>query len=151
MTLGDEIRFSAGQINQIGAEAEAAYPDECCGLLVGVLNGHVYEVSRVVASPNVAEARAHDRFEVDPQVRIDLMRELRHTDQSIIGHYHSHPDHGAVPSETDLAQAYEPELVWVITSVLAGQARESAGHVLDPATGRFRQIELRVDGAVSGF
>lgn len=151
MTLGDEIRFTAGQINQIGAEAEAAYPEECCGLLVGVLNGRVYEVSRVVASPNIVEARALDRFEVDPQVRIDLMRELRHTDESIIGHYHSHPDHGAVPSETDLAQAHEPELVWVITSVLAGQARESAGHVLDPETGRFRQIELRVDGAVSGF
>ena len=68
MTLGDEIRFSAGQIDQIGAEAEAAYPEECCGLLVGVLKGHVYEVSRVVASPNVAETRARDRFEVDPQV-----------------------------------------------------------------------------------
>lgn len=151
MILGDEIRFSAGQIDQIGAEAEAAYPEECCGLLVGVLNGHVYEVSRVVASPNVVETRAHDRFEVDPQVRIDLMRDLRHTDESIIGHYHSHPDHGAHPSETDLAQAHEPELVWVIISVLAGQARESAGHVLDPETGGFRQIGLRVDGAVSGF
>ena len=151
MILGDEIRFSAGQINQIGAEAEAAYPKECCGLLVGVLTGHVYEVSRVVASPNIVETRAHDRFEVEPQVRIDLMRDLRHTNESIIGHYHSHPDHGAHPSETDLAQAYEPGLVWVITSVLAGQARESAGHVLDPETGSFRQIELRVDGAISGF
>ena len=58
-------------------EAEAAYPKECCGLLIGRDNGAgALVVTRVVISNNLAQGSGHDRFEVDPQVRFNVMREL---------------------------------------------------------------------------
>jgi proteasome lid subunit RPN8/RPN11 len=134
----------------ISDAAEAAYPDECCGLLIGRDNGAgALVVTRVVECENIAEGRVHDRFEVDPQVRFNIMRELDDNAKQglsfhrIIGHYHSHPDHPAQPSETDLSKAYEPDLVWLITSVVDGQAVHTTAHVVDSEGRQFREIPLR--------
>ncbi len=130
--------------------AEAAYPQESCGLLVGRDDGAgTLVVTRVVESPNLAEPGIKDRFEVDPQVRFNVMRELDNNAKQglaqhrIIGHYHSHPDHPAQPSKTDLDMAYEPDLVWLITSVVDGQAVHSTAHVVDAQARQFREIPLR--------
>jgi len=130
--------------------AESAYPRECCGLLIGRNDGAASViVTRVVESPNVTEGPGRDRFEIDPQIRFNVMRELdeaaangngaRHR---IIGHYHSHPDHPAQPSETDLKMAYEPDLVWLITSVVDGQATLTTAHAVDAQATQFWQIPL---------
>ena len=129
--------------------AETAYPKECCGLLVGRDNGvGSVVVTRVVESRNLAEGTGHDRFEVDPQVRFNVMKELDSETKidgfqhRIIGHYHSHPDHPAQPSETDLKMAFEPDLVWMITSVVAGQATLTTAHCVSADRAQFRQIPL---------
>jgi [CysO sulfur-carrier protein]-S-L-cysteine hydrolase len=106
----------------IVAAAEAAYPRECCGLLAGRTTPGGILVTRVVASRNTADGDQRDRFEVDPQVRFDLMRALEGSDERLVGHYHSHPDHPAIPSATDRRMAHEPDLVWLITAVAAGRA-----------------------------
>ena len=130
-------------------EAEAAYPKECCGLLIGRDNGAgALVVTRVVISNNLAQGSGHDRFEVDPQVRFNVMRELDEcatndgTRHRIIGHYHSHPNHPAQPSVTDLDMAYEPNLVWLITSVVDGQATLTTAHCVNADGSQFRQIPL---------
>ena len=130
--------------------AEAAYPREACGLLVGRDNGAgALVVTRVVESDNLAEGDRTDRFEIDPQLRFNIMRELDQNTRDdlshhrIIGHYHSHPDHPAQPSKTDLALAYEPDMVWLITSVLDGQAVHTTAHVVDAEGLQFREIPLR--------
>lgn len=130
--------------------AETAYPKECCGLLVGRDDGAgSLLVTRVVESPNLAEGSGRDRFEVDPQIRFNVMRQLdeeanngaaRHR---IIGHYHSHPDHPAQPSATDLQMAYEPDLVWLITSVVDGQATLTTAHAVTPDGSQFHPLPLR--------
>ena len=129
------------QLKQIADAAEAAYPVECCGLLIGTGRRDL-RVTRVVASPNLAAGR-NDRFEVDPALRLRLMRELGDGPERLIGHYHSHPDHPAEPSAIDLAMAFEPELVWLIVAVEAGQAIQMAAHRPDPAGRRFRPVRLR--------
>ena len=130
-------------------EAEAAYPKECCGLLVGRDNGAgALVVTRVVISDNLAQGSGHDRFEVDPQVRFNVIRELDEcaadngTRHRIIGHYHSHPNHPAQPSIPDLDMAYEPNLVWLITSVVDGQATLTTAHCVNSDGSQFRQIPL---------
>lgn len=118
--------------------AETAYPEESCGLLIGRLDdaGRAV-VTRVCPSANVAEADRRTAFEVDPAIRFAVMRRLEGTDERIVGHYHSHPDHTPEPSARDLAMAFEPEFIWLITEVAIGRARAS------------RAFAVAVDG--SGF
>ena len=136
------ITCSQSQLNQIKAAAEAAYPSECCGLLVG--SGNSLVVSRVVSSPNLLTDQGPDRFEIDPQIRIDLERKLRGSAEQIIGHYHSHPDHLAMPSATDLAMAFEPDLIWLIVSVRDGQAAEIKTHQLDQTANKFMEVNCKI-------
>ena len=124
--------------------AEAAYPRECCGLLIGrQQGGGDFTVTETAASRNVAEGDRKDRFEVDPQVRFDVMRRLEGGPEKIIGHYHSHPDHTGEPSATDFEMAFEPEMVWLIVAVDNGLAQRPRAHIVDMAAGCFREIELR--------
>ncbi|MBL6945743.1 MAG: M67 family metallopeptidase [Rhodospirillales bacterium] len=126
--------------------AEAAYPLECCGLLVGYAEPpQDLIVTRVEVSPNIAEENAGERFEVSPKLRLDLMRALEGGPERIIGHFHSHPDHPAQPSPRDLERAWEPDLIWLITSVLDGQAIHTTAHVLDADGLQFREVSLHTD------
>ncbi|MAF46955.1 MAG: M67 family metallopeptidase [Rhodospirillales bacterium] len=143
------ITLTATQRNLILAEAEAAYPDECCGLLVG-RGGETRNVtvSRVVPAANVAPDdpghSVRDRFEVDPQARFDLERELRAGPDAVIGHYHSHPDHPAEPSARDLAKAFEPSLIWLITGVMSGRAENLRAFRLADGGGGFDEVVLEI-------
>lgn len=142
---GGLVRIRFDLLEAINDQAQNAYPGECCGLLAGrpVPDGTL-TVTRVVASANTAEPPAPDRFEVDPQVRFDLMRALEGTDEEVIGHYHSHPDHPAKPSDTDLAMAFEPELVWLITAVINGTAGRTRAWRLDRDAKSVEALELEV-------
>ncbi len=127
------IRLRDADLRRIEAAAEAAYPREACGLLVGRAEGNAIVVEEVVASDNIAHAA--DEFEVDPQVRIDTERRLRGCTASVVGLYHSHPDHPANPSARDAARAWEPELIWLITPVERGRAGRTLAHKPDPSGG----------------
>ncbi len=141
------ISLSEQHLKLIQDAAEAAYPAECCGLLVGNIQGDNHIVTRVVSSPNILADQAKDRFEIDPQIHIDLERELRDSPDQIIGHYHSHPDHPPVPSETDLKMAYGPLLIWLIVSVEKGKFAELKAHQINENTQDFVEITLEVTGA----
>ena len=135
------IRLRADQLAQIRTAAERAYPEECCGLLVGH-GSDVLEVTRVVESPNIRRDRARDRFEVDPKIRLAVERAVRGTSERLVGHYHSHPDHPARPSEIDRSMAFEPELVWVIVGVGAAGVLDIRAYKLREADADFVAIDL---------
>ena len=129
-------------------EAETAAPEECCGLLVGRnwtegQSDNDLVVTRVAPSTNVIEGDPLKSFEVDPKLRFDLMREIKDTDKRIIGVYHSHPDQSAQPSARDLAQAWEPELTWLIVSLINGQAVHTTAHALNADANQFEEVGLR--------
>ena len=96
----------------------------------------------ILYEKNKALPGRNDRFEVDPELRLNLMRAVRGMGHAIVGHYHSHPNGSARPSATDLSMAYEPELVWLITAVVSGQAVQSTAHLLSPGGTRFNDIGL---------
>ena len=126
--------------------AEAAYPEECCGLLIGRFRAPDRAiVSRIAESPNVAAGDRRRHFEVDPQVRFDAERDLRGGPERVVGFYHSHPDHRAQPSLTDLGRVFENDMVWLITSVIDAQAVLTTAHVPDAGGRQFRPIPLRTD------
>ena len=122
------VRLSPEQLRAIERAAEAAYPEEACGLLVGRSRpDEGYCVSAVEASANVAEPPRTRRFEVDPKLRLRLERELRESPESVVGVYHSHPNGSAEPSETDRSMIFEPDMIWLITAVADGRAGATTG------------------------
>ena len=141
------ISLSKASLKDITDAAENAYPSECCGLLAGQtdeLGSRL--VTRVVLSPNLSSGDTRDSFEVDPKVRFNLMRNLEQAGngETIVGHYHSHPNSSPVPSSRDLAMAYEPSLVWVIVAVHSGVVFETRAYVFTDDAGTFNEIPLRI-------
>lgn len=127
-------------LRRIVDAAEAAYPEEACGLLIGHGSRRA-RLTGVAPSANLAADR-RTGFEVDPAVRFRLMRDLAGNKERIVGHYHSHPDCAPIPSATDLAMAYEPEFFWIITGVFGGQALVTGVFRLDAARGRIVKVPL---------
>ena len=131
------------QMDQVILHSEEAYPRESCGLLVGQRVGDSIQVCEVHQSDNIAMEPAH-RFEVDPQLRFDLERWLRKTSLELVGVYHSHPEGDALPSVTDIARAWEPNLFWLITAVRGGSARATKCYFLFESLSKFKEARLRI-------
>lgn len=86
-------------------------PLECCGLLLG--SGDV--VDECVPTRN---ARASEStYLIDPADHVAALRRCRNDGRDVIGAYHSHPKSAAVPSPTDLAEAHDANLLYVIVSL----------------------------------
>ena len=110
------IRFKAADLAAFESLAQAAAPNEACGLLEGTAGADGFAVTSVHPSNNLA-SNPTELFEVDPRLLLRLQRELRGGPTEMIGIYHSHPRGPAAPSATDLALAWQPELAWVITAL----------------------------------
>jgi proteasome lid subunit RPN8/RPN11 len=132
-----ELQLTGMQYQQIVQHAMATYPQECCGLLVGQGKQTivVYPMENVSSSP-------HDRYTIDPAAMLAVMKSVRGQDLSIIGIYHSHPDHPAVPSERDRELAW-PEYSYLILSVSFGQVVDRQSWCLHEA-GVFRSERIQV-------
>ena len=102
---------------------EETYPHECCGVLLGQMNDDgVRAVSSIARAGNTRTDSAHNRYNIDPKELIRIQREGRQRGEDIIGFYHSHPNHPAQWSKTDLAEAHWFSCSYVITSVENGKA-----------------------------
>jgi proteasome lid subunit RPN8/RPN11 len=102
---------------------EQTYPHECCGVLLGrFADGGTKTVTRVASCGNTREDSPQNRYQIDPKELIRIQREGRERGEEIVGFYHSHPDHPARCSVTDLAEAHWFGCSYVITSVEKGKA-----------------------------
>lgn len=98
-------------------DAFDTFPDECCGFLFG---REEQDGARAVVDILVVDnSKAGDktrRFEISP---LDYMTAEQHAldhEWTILGIYHSHPKHPAIPSEHDRVAA-QPFFSYVIISV----------------------------------
>ena len=131
LAMPDDLR------QRIQSEGAAAYPNECCGILIGRdLDGRRV-VDRLEPGKNVyvAEEQYH-RFSIDPRAQMKAERAAEAAGKVVLGFYHSHPDHPARPSEYDREHAW-PFYSYVIVSVANGKAAEMTSWVLDEHTGQF--------------
>ena len=108
--------------DEIRRHGEETYPHECCGVLLGQLEGDVRRVSSVARCGNTRTDSPQNRYHIDPRELVRIQREGRERGEDIVGFYHSHPDHPAQWSQTDLAEAHWIGCSYVITSVEQGKA-----------------------------
>jgi proteasome lid subunit RPN8/RPN11 len=99
---------------QILAEARAATPRECCGLVLGRCQGDTAVAAALHPARNLAADA--DRFQIDPADHFAAMRAARAAGVSVIGCYHSHPRGAARPSVRDLEGAGEENFLWLIAT-----------------------------------
>ena len=85
---------------------EETYPHECCGVLLGHMDGDQRIVTSIARCGNTRDDSPHNRYHIDPRALVEIQRESRKRGEDIIGFYHSHPDHPARWSQTDLAEAH---------------------------------------------
>jgi len=137
----ESLSISAEALVRLHAAAEAGYPLEICGLLIGRLQQGGWQVSDIREVENLNSERAADRFQLDPAAYQRIDRELRGSGDEIIGVYHSHPDCPAKPSPTDLESAWEG-FAYPIISVCDGVAADVRCWSVNAAGDRFQQIEI---------
>jgi proteasome lid subunit RPN8/RPN11 len=89
-------------------------PNEACGYLAakdGIVSRH-FELTNIDAAP--------DHYSMDPSQQFETIRQIRAEGMEVAGVYHTHPDTPARPSMEDIRLAYDPDLVYVIVSLMAG-------------------------------
>ncbi|KPQ35627.1 MAG: putative metal-dependent protease of the PAD1/JAB1 superfamily [Phormidesmis priestleyi Ana] len=74
------------------------------------------------------------RYAINPEDMLRVQKQARDQGLNIIGIYHSHPDHEAVPSECDRLQAW-PDYAYVIVSV--------QGNIDHPNTEQRNKVRVR--------
>ena len=117
------IKVSQSAYAALRQHGEETYPHECCGVFLGQMDQDgVRTVTTIARAGNTRTDSAHNRYNIDPKELIRIQREGRERGEDIIGFYHSHPDHPAQWSQTDLAEAHWFSCSYVITSVEKGKA-----------------------------
>ena len=137
--LSDEIETN------IRKAGEASYPNECCGVLIGEIDGDGNKIARRTQEiVNASEGgEQYHRFLITPENMMEAEKTARAAKMEVIGFYHSHPDCPAVGSEYDRDHA----LVfysYAIVSVEKGKAKELLSWELTNDRKEFLQEKIQL-------
>jgi len=136
------LKIAPRDYESLRRHGEETYPHECCGVLLGRTDD---EGARIVTTTarcgNTRTDSAHNRYNIDPRELVRIQREGRERGEDIIGFYHSHPDHPAVPSQYDREHGL-PFFHYIVLAVAAGSPGEIASFVLSEDRGVFEREEV---------
>ena len=141
------LKFNRTDYEAVRKHGEETYPHECCGVLLGQMDGHVRIVTSAARCGNTRTDSPQNRYHIDPKELVRIQREARGREEDIVGFYHSHPDHPAQWSKTDLEEAHWIGCSYVITRVAAGKADVTNSFELtgtDEADKAFRNEKVEV-------
>lgn len=153
------LKISKADYDLIRWEAERSYPHECCGILLGTVQplpansarakdpaapplpantarpantaaGQERKVTLTFTCENARTDSPHDRYSIHPEQLIAGLKLARSRGETIVGFYHSHPDHPAQYSATDLDEAHWFDCSYLIVSVEHGRAAAGNSFVL---------------------
>ena len=143
------LRIQYADYVALRAHGEETYPNECCGVLLGKNSTEgnsaaaINTVHKVVRADNTRTDSAHNRYNIAPQELVKIQRQARGRGLGldIVGFYHSHPDHPALWSPTDFAEAHWIGCSYVITSVERGRASITNSFLLTGTTEDDKKFE----------
>ena len=150
------IAISTAQLKIIYDRAEDIYPEECCGILLGKIEGTskiVVEVIETINTWGKSEATTeltssddlnrtkHSRYSISPRDILQAQKSGRYLQLDIIGFFHSHPDALSIPSTCDRDRAWEI-YSYPIISVINGKINDIKSWVLN-SEGIFQLEEIR--------
>jgi proteasome lid subunit RPN8/RPN11 len=139
------LKLINGLTDRIRAQAAEAYPHECCGALLGRDGDAAREILDLLPLPNQHDSSPRNRFVITSDDFRRAESAARDRGLDLVGWYHSHPDHPALPSEFDRQHAW-PWYSYIIVSVEKGAANALASWRLTDDRQRFTP-ELVESGA----
>ena len=108
-------------LGQIKTHALAIFPDECCGFLFGSeKETGVRTISTIREVNNSRTGDKRRRFEINARDYMQAENFALEKGLLLLGIYHSHPNHPAIPSEHDRIAA-QPYFSYIIVSVMNNQ------------------------------
>ena len=147
----EPARLARQVVLEVFQHARECYPEECCGLLLGI---DAHGPLRVLRCANVQSARAargesdldaRRAFWIDEQELLHALRDADQRGERLVAVYHSHVDTAAYLSFTDLAGALGPDgrplypgARQLVVSVQESGVRDAALFHWDEAAERFR-------------
>jgi proteasome lid subunit RPN8/RPN11 len=145
------LRISRAVYDAIRAHGEELYPGECCGALLDRFSPGGSLVEHAVRATNLFAGKDNTRYQIDPAELVKIERDARRQGLGIAGFYHSHPDHPAQWSPTDLAEAHWLGSSYVITAISRGEAAETNSFLLagiSEKDKKFEKEEIEIVDAV---
>jgi proteasome lid subunit RPN8/RPN11 len=114
------IEIAAEPWKTMVRHAERVYPNECCGAMLGRVEGGAKLVTEAVPMENAYAGEQADRYELRPEDLLEADRQARARGLDLIGIFHSHPDCDAYFSNTDLKNSC-PWYSFVVLSIQDGK------------------------------
>ena len=140
------LKIPRALYDRLRRHGEQTYPDECCGVLVGAFDPAEGKAVKAVAPcVNARTDSPRNRYCIDPLELVRVQREAMLAGSDIVGFYHSHPDHSAQWSATDLDEAHWTGCSYVITRVDDGRAVLTSSFVLRDREEAKRFVEEEIE------
>jgi [CysO sulfur-carrier protein]-S-L-cysteine hydrolase len=152
------VALSEPILAEILRQAEAGYPEEICGVLIGRRDAPAtYELRQVPnranqepqQDPTGVARDARTAYLMDPKTQLAILRELDDRGWELLLIYHSHPDHEASFSAMDRERALTldgrplwPGAAYLVVSVRAGQVRGVSAYAWDPERRSFLETAV---------
>lgn len=114
------IKINSGAWEAMVAHAQSTFPDECCGVMIGKIDGDEKNVTAAIAVENAYKGKQEDRYEIRPEDLLAADKNARAQGLDLIGIFHSHPDCDAYFSKTDLENSC-PWYSFVVLSIKGGK------------------------------
>ena len=139
------LRIPAQLMAEIQRHAEQQYPEEGAGLILGSLDGEDRIARSVLPVNNTFEAQQRGRrYLIDPMAILKAEEEAQREGLSVLGVFHSHPDHPPTPSKFDLEWAV-PWYVYLITAVRQGIAEQTRAWRLQEDHAQMTEEQLAIE------
>jgi proteasome lid subunit RPN8/RPN11 len=133
-------------LEQIHEHGESAYPEEGAGFMLGKEEQDQRTVTQLFITENAREETARqNRYLVTPKEYLQAEVMADQLGLSLIGVFHSHPDHPNQPSDFDREWA-QPNFSYVITNINLGMAAESRSWRLEEDRSRFIEERIHIKG-----
>ncbi len=139
------IKISCKLLKKILEDAAGCYPNECCGIIYGVISDNKEKSAELIedVQNTFDKSEKNHRFEISSKTMLNAELYARKNGCEIIGFYHSHPDCTAVPSEYDRSHAL-PVYSYIIASVVKGRAIDVKSWELSVSNMRFDREKIKI-------
>jgi len=121
--------------------ALATFPEECCGFMFGSFKDDKVVVDSVRIVKNSHPDFRSRRFKISPEDYNTAEEYADENSLALVGVYHSHPNHPALPSETDRLAAM-PGFTYIIYSIMDGEPADVSAWELEDDRSKFTALEI---------